>query len=214
MIRNTLCLFDLDGVLLDSETNISWLETSIKKTLNHFKIPITNINLKKFYIKNIQQFKQSCLNLGIDPDVFWPIRNNYYIDEKIKAMQQGLIKPFSDIKEIYHIKNQFQLGIISNSPQIIVDSFVDIFNFSDLFSINIGRGDTIWDIEHLKPDPYLYELVKTHTNADKIIYVGDRESDREFAIKTDMSYFHLDRFNNPSNGFNNLAEIIQTLKNI
>jgi len=211
MVEKSLCLFDLDGVLLDSETNLSWLETSIKKTLNRFNITLTDTNLMNLHFKDIKQFKNCCLNLGIDPEVLWPVRNNYYILEKMKAMKDGIIKPFSDVKEIYQLKHHYQLGIISNSPQIVVDGFVSIFDFSDLFSINIGRGNTYWDIEHLKPDPYLYDQVKIYTSVDLIIYIGDRESDREFAQRTDMRYYHLDRFKHQSNGYKTLSEIISLL---
>jgi phosphoglycolate phosphatase len=212
MTKKTLCLFDLDGVLLDSETNLSWLETAIKKTLNHFKIKNYDEYVSHLHFNNIKQFNDCCLNLGIDPEIFWPVRNTNYIDEKMKAMMQGTIKPFDDVDDIYQLQHQYQIGIISNSPQEIVDGFVSLFDYTDLFSVNIGRGNTLWDIEHLKPDPYLYDKVRIRTEAEAFIYIGDRESDREFAQKTDMIYYHLQRFSNDSDGYRTLTEIILDLK--
>lgn len=212
MTKEKLCLFDLDGVLLDSETDISWLESAIKKTLEHFKVQDIDENLECFHFKNINRFNECCRNLGIDPEVLWPVRNTFYINEKMKAMRQGVIKPFEDVNDIYQLQHHFQLGIISNSPQEIVDGFVTIFNYTDLFTVNIGRGNTLWDIAHLKPDPYLYDRVKIHTKVNEIIYVGDRETDREFAQRTEMMYYHLQRINSKSGEYKSLTDIVSNLK--
>ena len=213
MTNKPLCLFDLDGVLLDSETNFSWLENAIKKTLEHFKIRNNDGKISQLHFNNITQFNDFCLNLGIAPEVLWPVRNTFYINEKMKAMREGTITPFDDVNDIYQLQNQYKIGIISNSPQEIVDGFVTIFNYTDLFTYNFGRGNTLWDIEHLKPDPYLYNKVKIYTLAIEIIYVGDRESDRKFAQKTGMIYYHLQRFDNNSNGYRTITEIVSDLKN-
>jgi FMN phosphatase YigB (HAD superfamily) len=107
----------------------------------------------------------------------------------------------------------YTIGIISNSPQIIVDSFVSMFGFSDLFSLNIGRGNTFWDIEHIKPDPYLFSLLENIISVENITYIGDMESDRIFAERNNMNYFHLDRDNNHKHGYGSLSEIVKALEN-
>jgi len=211
MSNTPLLLFDLDGVLLDSESDVSWLEISIQKTLSHFHIPFTDENMSHLHFENVEKFREISKNLGIDQEVLWPIRNKYYIDEKLYAMKQRIIQPFQDVQSIYQLKDNFIFGIISNSPQIIVDFFVSEFGFSDLFSINIGRGNTIWDIEHLKPDLFLFTKIKKQNDTIEFLYVGDRESDREFAKMANMKYYHLNREFKEPGSFSNFSELVTFL---
>ena len=211
MSNTPLLLFDLDGVLLDSESDVSWLERSIQKTLAHFHIPFTDENMSHLHFENVEKFREISKNLGIDQEVLWPIRNKYYTDEKLYAMKQRIIKPFQDVPLIYQLKDNFIFGIISNSPQIIVDFFVSEFCYSDLFSINIGRGNTIWDIEHLKPDLFLFTKIKRQIDTIEFLYVCDRESDREFAKRANMKYYHLNREFKESGSFSNFSELVTFL---
>ena len=206
MLNTSLLLFDLDGVLLDSESDVSWLERSIKKTLTHFHIPLTDENMSHLHFENVEKFREISKNLGIDQEVLWQIRNKYYTDEKLYAMKQRIIQPFQDVPLLYQLKDNFIFGIISNSPQIIVDFFVLEFGFSDLFSINIGRGNTIWDIEHLKPDLFLFTKIKKQIDTIEFLYVGDRESDRVFAKRANMKYCHLNREVKESDSFSNFSD--------
>ena len=203
---------DLDGVLLDSESNLIWLIRSIKKTLSHFHIPLTDEHLANLHFQNIGAFKEVSKQLCIDPNVLWPIRNQYYTKEKLTAMKQRIINPFSDINVLYQLKNDFRLGIISNSPQSVVDFFVSEYGFTDLFSINIGRGSTMWDIEHLKPDIYLFTKAKSLIDTDQLFYIGDRETDRIFAQKAGMRYYHLNREKQQENSYSSLKEIVSVLQ--
>jgi len=211
MFNTPLLLFDLDGVLLDSESDVSWLERSIQKTLTHFHIPLTDENMRHLHFENVEKFREISKNLGIDQEVLWPIRNKYYIDEKLYAMKQRIIQPFQDVPLIYQLKDNFIFGIISNSPQIIVDFFVSEFGYSDLFSINIGRGNTIWDIEHLKPNLFLFTKIKKQIDTIECIYVGDRESDREFSKRANMKYCHLNREVKEPDSFSNFSELVTFL---
>ena len=112
MTANPVLLCDLDGVLLDSESDLSWLIRSIKRTLIHFHIPLTEEHLSHLHFQNIGIFKEVSKQLSIDPAVLWPIRNQYYTEEKLAAMKQHVITPFSDVNTLYQLKNDFRFGII------------------------------------------------------------------------------------------------------
>jgi phosphoglycolate phosphatase len=193
MKRKCIITFDLDGVLLDSETNISWMQASIQKTLAYFHIPQTEENMQFLHFDNVKQFKKISRILGLNPSEFWPIRNNIYTIEKANAIKEHSIGPFKDVFHLFELRKRFDLGIISNSPQSIVDLFIQEFHFQELFTYPIGRGDTLWDIEHMKPHRFLFDQLKQKVSAEKWIYIGDRESDRVFAEKTGMGYIHLQR---------------------
>jgi phosphoglycolate phosphatase len=201
-------VFDLDGVLLDSETDIAWLNRAAERTLAHFGIENLQQNLESLYAKNVKRFKEISDELGIEASALWPIRNKFYTEEKLLAMKQGSIKPFSDVKEIYKLQREYELSIISNSPQSVVDLFINDFGFSDLFSFGIGRGDSLTDIEHMKPHPFLFTRFSERTSATSYMYIGDRPSDRVFAENTGMSFALIDRFDNQNDGFFSLSDLV------
>jgi len=201
-------VFDLDGVLLDSEADLSWLTRAAERTLYHFNIIDPLKNIESLYSKNVVQFKEMSKLIGIDPNVLWPIRNRLYTEEKLKAMRDQTIKPFSDISTLYRLKGYYEFSIISNSPQSVVDFFIDHLGFVDLFSFGIGRGDTIQDIIHMKPHPYLFDRFKEKTSAKRFIYIGDQESDRIFAKNTGMDFHLIDRQRRQHDGFSSLDDLV------
>lgn len=209
MKMKNVVAFDLDGVLLDSETDISWILISIDKTLDHFNIDKTEEHKKYLYFKNAEQFKKISYKLGLNPTTLWPIRNKIYIQEKLQAMKDGVITPFPDVNALYKLIEHYELAIISNSPQCVVDAFIQDFKFHDLFTYPIGRGNELSDIEQMKPHPSLFNRLKHQTKAKEFMFIGDRESDRIFADATGMKYIHLNRTNSDEQNFKTLHEIVQ-----
>ena len=60
MVNNsTGLIFDLDGVLLDSESDLSWLYKALEKTLAHFGLESSNDNLDKIHPKNIYRIDET-----------------------------------------------------------------------------------------------------------------------------------------------------------
>jgi phosphoglycolate phosphatase len=211
MTGKQVVIFDLDGVLLDSETNIGWIESSIQKTLEHFHLSVSMENQQLLFFKNVKKFRNISRKLGLEPTVLWPIRNTIYTKEKKKALEQHIIKPFDDIGSLTHLAKYYDLGIISNSPQSIVDLFIEEFEYHKLFTYAVGRGDTLWDIEHMKPHPYLFNQFKKLVQVENFIYVGDTETDRVFAKRTGMKYIHLNRNESKNDGFHDLHSVVTYL---
>ena len=174
-------VFDLDGVLIDSETNISWLEEAAKRTLMEYNLPLTNENLIKLYPFNVFQFKKMSAELGINVSDIWKTRNKHYTEQKLLAMKNRIITPYNDVNELYKLKRYSSICIISDSPQEVVDFFIKEFNYEDLFDRGIGRGSELKDLDNIKPNPYFYNKLIKYIESKKFIYVGDTEKDREFA---------------------------------
>ena len=202
-------VFDLDGVLLNSESDLSWLKRALSKTLREFGIENTKENRCKLYPKEVKNFKETSKEFKVNPKDLWRSRNQHYINEKIKAIKTEEIKPFPYVNSIYKLEKH-TLGIISNSPQKVVDIFIKHFNYKDLFDAGIGRGSKLSDLKYIKPNPHLYEKLKQKIGSGKYIYVGDTENDRKFADNTGMKFLHLTR---NDNGFKNLKDIIQYINN-
>ena len=206
-------VFDLDGVLLDSESDLTWLYESLKKTLEHHGIESSEENLTKIHSKNVHRFNKMCMELDIGAEELWETRSRNYLKEKIKAMKNGMIKPFSDVDCLYELKGKYGMSIVSNSPQEIVDLFIEEFNYTDLFDCGIGRGTELADLKQLKPNSYLLERLKEEIQEGKLIYIGDCENDRKFAENTGMKFIFLSRVENKKEGFDTLDKIVKYLLN-
>jgi len=204
-------VFDLDGVLLDSESDLTWLYTALEKTLKNFGIKSSEENMIKIHSKNVHRFNEMSIELDVDAEDLWETRNREYIEEKIRAMKNRMIKPFSDVDCLYKLKGRYGLSIVSNSPQEIVDFFIEEFNYIDLFDCGIGRGANLIDLKQIKPNSYLLEKLKERIQNKKLIYIGDSENDRKFAKNTGMRFVFLSREGAKREEFDTLDKIVKYL---
>ena len=207
-------VFDLDGVLLDSESDLTWLYTALEKTLKHLGIEASEENLMKIHSKNVHRFNEMSIELDVKAEDLWETRNREYIKKKIRAMKNRTIKPFSDVDCLYKLKGKYGLSIVSNSPQEIVDFFIEEFNYTDLFDCGIGRGGNLIDLKKIKPNSHLLERLKKRIQNEKLIYIGDSENDRDFAKNTGMWFVFLSREGAKREEFNTLDKIVKYLLNI
>ncbi len=205
-------VFDLDGVLLNSENNLDWLTIALKKTLKKFNIYPSEENIGKIHSKNVHNFHKISKEFSLPLEEFWHARNRNYINAKIAAMKKRKITPYADVDSLKSLKEKFKLGIISNSPQEVVNYFLKEFGYSNLFDIAIGRGGNISDLKYMKPHTFLFSKLKQHFENTKIYYIGDTENDRLFAKKTGMEFLHLSRDDyNSKEVFSNLYQIVEYL---
>ncbi len=186
-------VFDLDGVLLDAESNLEWLYRALKETLGEHGIEISEKNLMKIHPKNVHKFEKMSDELGVRAEDLWETRNRNYTKEKMKAMKNGEIGPFPDVNSLYKLRGKYGLSILSDSPQEVVDFFIKEFGYEDLFDCGVGRGAKLEDLEKLKPNPYPLNKLKEKIGEGNLIYVGDSEKDREFAKNAGIEFIFLSR---------------------
>ncbi len=201
-------IFDLDGVLLDSEGNLKWLDRAIRNALQEIGVPATRENIEKLYPGGLSNFRESVENFPLPPEEVWQIRDKYYVREKLKMIEEGKLKPFSDVEQLYKLKRSYSLGVISNSPAVIVDRFVKHYEFEDLFQAWVGRGSELADLENIKPSIHFFRKIRAEMGPGKYIYIGDRKSDEEFAKNSGMEFIYLTR---DGKGFDNLIDLISHL---
>lgn len=201
-------LFDLDGVLLDSESGLEWLNRALKDALEDLGVPTTEGNLKKLYPGGLDEFEESVHEFPGMPEEIWRVRDRHYVAEKVSMIEKGKLEPFSDVSYLEKLKPEYSLGIISNSPKEVVDLFVNNYDLSGLFEDWVGRGSRLEDLKRIKPDPYLFEEIKRNMGEGQYWYVGDRESDAEFAENAEINFLRLTR---NGNGFHDLKELVDYL---
>lgn len=208
-------IFDLDGVLLDSESNMAWMTQALKDTLKSFNIEPNDKNLQILDYKNLKKFPEIASFFNLDVKELWKKRNLHYTKRKIEAIHTEQIRPFSDISSIESLRNSSELAILSNSPQEVVDEFLIQFNLEKTFTAGVGRSGKYEDIFRLKPHPLLWKKLHPLLTGTNFIYVGDRVSDEIFAQKMNMMFFGLNRYDHVfSDGYTSLHEVIEAIQNI
>jgi phosphoglycolate phosphatase len=213
--HNYAIVFDLDGVLLDSESDMTWMKNALIDTLIYFNIPPNDENITFLDTKNLSKFPEVANNFNIEVKDLWKIRNKFYTSRKVAAITNEEILPFPDITALDQLHPQTELAIISNSPQEVVEAFLKQFKLQYLFSTCIGRSKDYEDIFRLKPHPLLWQKLKPFLHASSVIYVGDRASDQEFAQITGMTFLGLNRYDHVfTTGYASLHEIVNEIQKI
>ncbi|MEF8848989.1 MAG: HAD hydrolase-like protein [Candidatus Thermoplasmatota archaeon] len=210
MDNKSCVVFDLDDVLIDTESNLDWLFRALRKTLSEYGIKNSEENISKIHSKNLHGFYKACRELNVEPEEFWQTRNNYYVKEKIKAIKNREISTFTDVDSILDLKDRYKLAILSDSPQEIVELFVEEFGFEDLFECIIGRGSSLEDLKKLKPSYHPFNRLMKNMHCKKLFYVGHSKRDRQFAENNGLKFILLDRRNN-NRGFDSLNKVVDYL---
>ena len=173
-----LILFDLDGVLLDSERNmeLSWLAVCEKYDLN---IKFEN------YFSNIGRPFKDILNIL-----------------NIKDQQGGIEKTFNEVStQLIHkvsfyngvdsvlsqlSKLNIKTGIVTSKNTIKTQKILELLDFSfDIVQTpnNDLRGKPA-------PDHILYAMSELNIQAPDVLYIGDMDVDYEAAKCAKVDYFH------------------------
>lgn len=186
-------VFDLDGVLLDSESDLRWLRAALDATLEEIDLAVTPEHREKLMPGNLGAIPQVAASWEVPVTELWAIRNERYLSIKLSAIRSGEIGPFPDVTALRD-GSWPPRHIISNSPEAVVNTFIEVTDLVDCFGERLGRGNELASLDRLKPAPYFYEkLVETTGRDADFLYIGNSLTDREFAENTGMDYFHIDR---------------------
>jgi len=176
--------FDMDGVILDSDSpGDTWFHDSFVRTLEEFGVEPSEENIRALYISSMRDNAAAvCERFGIDdPDLLWSRRDGNYISYKIAAIDRGEIRLFPDVEVLEGLREYYSLGLVSNSPQKVVDAVIERFSLQRLFKVWLGRGDTLTSLCFAKPSPQMLLAMMDRIGVAHGYYVGDRPEDTEAA---------------------------------
>ncbi len=189
--------FDMDGVILDSDNHAtgSWLNDAFARTLRAFSIPEVAENIQALHIVNLRKGIQAfCDGFDIDdPDRLLATREQNYVAGKLAALKDGRIALFPDVSALEELAQDYPLGIVSNSPQVVVDRVADYFCLARIFRVFIGRGSSLKEIRYAKPAPHLLERLKDALGATRGYYVGNQPEDVQAARSASLVPIVLNR---------------------
>ena len=172
--------FDMDGVIVDSDRpGDTWFRDSFVRTLTDFGVEPSEENVRALYISNMRENAAAvCKRFGIDdPHLLWKRRDENYIAYKLAALKRGEIELFPDVDVLSELKEGHPLGLVSNSPQAVVDRIIERFSLQTLFDVWLGRGDKLPELRFAKPSPAMLTDMMERLHATRGYYVGDRPED-------------------------------------
>jgi len=176
--------FDMDGVILDSDRpGDTWFRDSFVHTLSDFGLAPSEENIRALYISSMRDNSAMvCKKLGVDePLLLWKQRDENYIAYKLDALNRGEIKLFADVAVLSQLSERYPLGLVSNSPQAVVDRVIERFSLQRVFDVWLGRGDTLPALRFAKPSPEMLLTMMDRLHATHGYYVGDRQEDTDAA---------------------------------
>ncbi|MBW2969753.1 HAD family phosphatase [Candidatus Woesearchaeota archaeon] len=140
-------LFDLDGVIVDSE----WINVgSGVKAFRDFGINLTPAE-RKFIIGRhpVDYCKTFSKKYSFDFDKFRPLQRAYYLE----MYQRAKLYPFAR-QLIRKLKKKGCLALVTTSPKKLVNIALKKFNLQGLFDVFV----TFEDAQRRKPAPDVYLL--------------------------------------------------------
>ena len=166
-MKKKIAIFDLDGTLIDSLTEIKHIFNSV--LINYEIIPKETNFYKKHIGNGIEDLLSKCLlsenNFDFEK-ILIDIRKSYKNNvNKYTTVFDGIYKVLDIL-----IQRKIKISVITNKPHVFALDSVN-FHFKDYGIDVIGAGNKF----KRKPNPEssLYTLKKNNLNPDEAIFIGD-----------------------------------------
>jgi len=198
-------IFDLDGTLLDTLTDIAESINTVL-TMNNFPNQ-TRENYKTFLGNGLYNLISRCVPTGTEKTVVQSCCETF-----TKIYSENWKKnscPYKGINTMLSCLSakEFKLAVLSNKPHDFTCLFVDQFFPHDTFKIVFGQKDRM----HKKPHPdgaiAIAEFLKTRP--ENILFIGDSEVDIQTGKAAGMGTVGVSwGYRNVSELINNTPEVI------
>lgn len=167
-------LFDWDGTLVDT---VDVLLTGYNDVFTHFKMPLWDLETAK---KNIRTSSRETFPVMFGDRADEAIEVYYHSVEKNHLNHLDKMKGVDEFLSMLKARN-IPLGLISNKRDIYLKQEVEHLGWGHYFSAVVGAGRAAFD----KPAPEVMDIalneMKLSAHPSELWYVGDTETDLEFA---------------------------------
>lgn len=172
MRRYSVCIFDLDGTLLNT---LDDLATATNAALAHHGLPgRTTDEVRRFVGNGIHNLIRRAVPQGSDAALIDTVEetfNDYYA-----AHSLVLTRPYPGIPELLEelTSQGIDLCVVSNKGDYAVGPLVRHF-FGDVFQVAVGEREGIR--RKPAPDTVLACIDRLQVDPKEVVYVGDSEVD-------------------------------------
>lgn len=166
-----LCIFDLDGTLLNTLDSIAYY---VNDTIKHFGLPVIETEKIRTFVGNGAKnlISRSLRYNGSELDAEKVL--SVYI-EKYNSDALYLVKPYEGIPELLSKlrENGVTLAVLSNKPHSSTSIMIDKIFGKDLFSVVRGP----YNNEKVKPDPAVANEIAKGFEKENCFFIGDSDVD-------------------------------------
>lgn len=190
-------LFDMDGILLEGRgTDPIVHERALDDALDDRDLTVdaeTRTLLEGYEYDT--DFARGCKRLGVDPIALFGRREQHGAHRTVDRLEGGTRRLYSDVDALAGLAERYDLGIVSNNYQSVVEFVVDHHDL-DMFSHARGRDTGVRGFYQRKPDPhYLLEALGEFEATDGV-YIGDRATDVVAATRAGLDAVFVRRSHN------------------
>lgn len=168
-----LCIFDLDGTLLNTLDSIAYY---VNDTMKHFGLPVIETEKIRTFVGNGAKnlISRSLRYNGSELDAEKVL--SVYI-EKYNSDALYLVKPYEGIPELLSKlhENGVTLAVLSNKPHSSTSIMIDEIFGKDLFSVVRGP----YNNEKVKPEPAVANEIAKGFEKENCFFIGDSDVDIE-----------------------------------
>ena len=166
-----LCIFDLDGTLLNTLDSIAYY---VNDTMKHFGLPVIETEKIRTFVGNGAKnlISRSLRYNGSELDAEKVL--SVYI-EKYNSDALYLVKPYEGIPELLSKlrENGVTLAVLSNKPHSSTSIMIDKIFGKDLFSVVRGP----YNNEKVKPEPAVANEIAKGFEKENCFFIGDSDVD-------------------------------------
>jgi len=203
-------IFDMDGVIIDSEPIHFEIDT---KTMKHFGVEISNKELEKYVgMTNPEMWKLIKDDYNITESINEII--NYQLGNKIKILRESNIEPIEGIKElIFQLKNEnISIAVASSSPRKFIQEVLIKFNLIDCFQY-IVSGEEVAKGKPA-PDIYIEAAKQLGVNTEHCIVIEDSRNGVLAAKNAGMKCIGYRNINSGNQNLSQADIVIKSIKEV
>lgn len=175
------CIFDLDGTLLDTLTDLA---DSVNAALRDYLLPErSKAEIRQFVGNGVARLIARSVPENLDEQTVAKVFADFkFIYEKNKSLTTKPYPGIEDLLETLSLSG-IRLAVLSNKADDAVQSLMKEF-FPEIFEVI--QGETPEVQRKPAPDGLLSIMKKMNLSPEEVIYIGDSEVDIETAQRADI----------------------------
>ena len=164
-----LCIFDLDGTLVDTRADIT---AAANDMLAHYKLGAKSIDEVTGYVGDgISRLVERCLKgSGAELKEAVSLFKNAYSTRHLEST-----KPYPGVDELLKLLKDKYKAVLTNKSLVFSKSIIDTLKLTAYFSIIVG-GDTFKDRKP-SPDGIEHIIKQSGIEKEKTVMIGDGKND-------------------------------------